>query len=102
MWLGTIAPAVLVGLAAGHQVFAQTQRGTSFLIANVRVFDGERVFEDSQVAVEAGIIRALGRDLPMWRQLPVIDGTGGTFITATRDIVRVWRSGVEFDRRIAQ
>ena len=84
-WLGTIAVAVLVGLAAGHQVFAQTQRGTSFLISNVRVFDGERVFENSQVAVEAGIIRALGRDLPMWRHLPVIDGAGGTLMPGLID-----------------
>jgi imidazolonepropionase-like amidohydrolase len=84
-WLGTIALAVLVGLAAGHGLFAQTRLGTSFLIAHVRVFDGERVCEDSQVAVEAGIIRAVGRDLATWRHLPVIDGAGGTLMPGLID-----------------
>jgi imidazolonepropionase-like amidohydrolase len=86
MGLGTLALVVLVAVASGPEVaHAQSQRGTNFLVAHVRVFDGERVHEDTQVAVEGGIIRAVGRDLTMWRQLPVIDGTDATLIPGLID-----------------
>ena len=52
----------------------------AFWFPYVRVFDGERVHEDTQVAVEGGVIRAVGRDLTMWRHLSVIDGTGATLM----------------------
>jgi hypothetical protein len=35
----------------------------SFLVVNARVFDGERLLERTDVAVEGGIIRAVGRGL---------------------------------------
>lgn len=84
-WLGPVALVILVAVASGRHVAAQPQVGTSFLVNHVRVFDGERVLEDAQVAVEGGIIRAVGRDLTMWRHLPVIDGTGGTLIPGLID-----------------
>jgi imidazolonepropionase-like amidohydrolase len=80
-WLGTLLVAVLVAAVAGRaQTRAQAQRGAGFLVVGARVFDGERVVEDTQVAVEGGIIRAVGRDLTAWRHLPVIDGTGSTLM----------------------
>jgi imidazolonepropionase-like amidohydrolase len=80
--------AVSIGLAtmSGRDpAAAQGQPGTSFLVRHVRVFDGERVHEEAQVAVDGGIIRAVGRDLPMWRHLPVIDGTGATLMPGLID-----------------
>ena len=63
-WRGTLLIAVLVAAIAGRaQTGAQAQRDTGFLVAHARVFDGERVYEDTQVAVEGGIIRAVGREL---------------------------------------
>lgn len=81
-WCGVAALAALVATMPGRAATAsaQAQPGTSFLIRDVRVFDGERVHEDTQVAVEGGIIRAVGRDLTTWRRLPAIDGTGATLI----------------------
>ena len=53
-WLGTLLVAVLVAAVAGRaQTRAQAQRGAGFLVVGARVFDGERVVEDTQVAVEA-------------------------------------------------
>jgi len=86
MWRGTLAIVALVAVASAPEVAAaQSQRGRNFLVAHVRVFDGERVHEDMQVAVEGGIIRAVGPDLTMWRHLPVIDGTGATLIPGLID-----------------
>jgi imidazolonepropionase-like amidohydrolase len=85
-WLGTLLIAVVVAAIAGRaQPRAQAPRGTGFLLTNARVFDGERVHEDTQVAIEGGIIRAVGRDLTMWHHLPVIAGSGGTLIPGLID-----------------
>jgi imidazolonepropionase-like amidohydrolase len=84
--LGVAALAAFVVATSGRgSSQAQSQTGTSFLVREVRVFDGERVREDTQVAVEGGIIRAVGRDLTMWRHLPVIDGTGATLMPGLID-----------------
>lgn len=83
-WLGTVALVVLT-LAAGRGALAQTEASTSFRVAHVRVFDGERVHEDTEVAVEAGIIRAVGPAQAKWRHLPVIDGSGATLMPGLID-----------------
>lgn len=85
-WLGTLLVAVLVAAVAGcAQTRVQAQRGAGFLVVGARVFDGERVSEDVQVAVEGGSVRAVGRDLPMWRHLTRIDGTGATLLPGLID-----------------
>ena len=83
-WLGTVVLVVLT-LAGEGEALAQAEASTSFRVVDVRVFDGERVHESTQVAVEAGIIRAVGPDLTKWRHLPVIDGTGATLIPGLID-----------------
>jgi imidazolonepropionase-like amidohydrolase len=84
--LGVAALAAFVVATSGRgPVHAQNQTSTGFLVREVRVFDGERVREDTQVAVEGGMIRAVGRDLTMWRHLPVIDGTGATLMPGLID-----------------
>jgi imidazolonepropionase-like amidohydrolase len=64
---------------------SQAQPEASFRIASVRVFDGERVHENVGVAVEAGVIRAIGPDLARWNHLPVVDGGGGTLLPGLID-----------------
>lgn len=80
IWLGTTALVFLVAAAAGHEAAAQSRISTNFLVAHVRVFDGEHVHENTKVAVEGGIIRAIGSELTAWGHLPVIDGTGATLL----------------------
>jgi imidazolonepropionase-like amidohydrolase len=64
---------------------AQPAVSSNFLVSQVRVFDGERVQNDMQVAVEAGVIRAIGRGLNGWSHLPVIDGKGATLLPGLID-----------------
>lgn len=52
--------------------------GNSFVVRDVRVFDGERVLEHVNVVVSAGHIASVGRSAP--RSLPVIDGAGRTLL----------------------
>ncbi len=65
--------------------FAQMPPPAGFIITNVRVFDGDGVHERTQVAVEGGIIRAVGPELATWRHLPAIDGSGTTLIPGLID-----------------
>ena len=50
----------------------------SFVVRDVRVFDGSRAREHVNVVVMAGRIRSVGRDAP--RSLPSIDGRGRTLL----------------------
>jgi imidazolonepropionase-like amidohydrolase len=72
-------PALVLCAASYGLVRAQTSTG-SFVVTNVRVFDGERVHEQAAVAVMDGIIQAVGRDVRPWRHLPTIDGRGATLL----------------------
>jgi imidazolonepropionase-like amidohydrolase len=83
-WLGGLVLVALIATVSSCEAAAQPGPGT-FLVAHARVFDGERIHEDTQVAVEAGIIRAVGSDLTAWRHLPVVDGTGATLIPGLID-----------------
>lgn len=61
------------------EVCAQQAEG-SFVVTDVRLFDGERVTQRTNVVVVEGIIRAIGGQLDEWRELPRIDGTGATLL----------------------
>lgn len=52
-------------------------------IINVRVFDGERVLDASTVVVDAGIISAVGGEIPAGAE--VVDGCGGTLLPGLID-----------------
>jgi imidazolonepropionase-like amidohydrolase len=58
--------------------------GNSFVVRNVRVFDGERVHERVNVVVRDGRIAAIGEASPP-RDLPVVDGTGRTLLPGLID-----------------
>ena len=57
--------------------------GNSFVVRDVRVFDGTKVIERTSVAVRNGRIISVGRDIP--RDLPSIDGRGKTLIPGLID-----------------
>ena len=58
--------------------------GNSFVVRDVRVFDGERVHERANVVVREGRIVAVGEARPP-RELPVVDGTGHTLLPGLID-----------------
>ena len=64
---------------------AQSAADASFLVVNARVFDGERLLEKTDVAVEGGTIRAVGRDLTRSARLAVIDGANSTIMPGLID-----------------
>ncbi len=64
---------------------AQSPADASFLVANARVFNGDRVLEETDVAVEGGIVRAVGRHLTTWERLAVIDGANTTIMPGLID-----------------
>ena len=67
----TSAPAVTVATGAPVD-------GNSFVVRNVRVFDGSRAIERTNVVVRAGRIASVGRSAPS--DLPVVDGSGRTLL----------------------
>ena len=82
---------VLLGVAwtlavlASGPVLSQPA-GSSFVVRHARVFDGQRVLPDTNVVVDAGVVRAVDRQVPdRWRHLPVIDGTGATLLPGLID-----------------
>src|SRR5687768_18548521 len=58
--------------------------GNSFVVRDVRVFDGERVLERAHVVVRGGRIAQVGKAAPP-RDLPVIDGSGQTILPGLID-----------------
>ena len=58
--------------------------GNSFVVRDVRVFDGNSVLERLNVVVRNGRIAAIGRAAPP-RDLPVVDGTGRTLLPGLID-----------------
>ena len=60
--------------------------GSSFVVRHVRVFDGEQVRPDTNVVVDAGVVRVVDQQIPdRWRNLPVVDGTGATLLPGLID-----------------
>ena len=82
LWLIAGLGAVLA-TSAPHRVVWGQASGATFLIANVRVFDGERVRPGLNVLVEGGVIRAVTTN----RQtgVPVVDGAGATLLPGLLD-----------------
>jgi imidazolonepropionase-like amidohydrolase len=72
--------AVLAGMAPSTWTFAE-----SFVIRNVRVFDGRRVTGDADVWVEGSTIKAVGNQLKVTGEVEVVDGTGATLLPGLID-----------------
>jgi imidazolonepropionase-like amidohydrolase len=70
--------------------------GTSFLIRNARVFDGHKVLPPSDVWLESGKIRAVGRQLKVPSGVKVVDAAGDTLIPGLIDShTHVWGNALK-------
>jgi imidazolonepropionase-like amidohydrolase len=87
-FLLTAMGAVLVGAAvagtprtaARSRPVDSAQRPASFLVRNARVFDGERMLDNTSVLVRNGVIAAVGAALEPEAGVMVVDGTGRTLL----------------------
>ena len=57
----------------------------SFVIRNVRVFDGEKLLPAADASVENGFIRAIGKDLKVATGTKEVDGAGDTLLPGLID-----------------
>ncbi len=98
-WLGVAV--VVAGLAAF--VFALPQpgdgegapAGDAFVIRGVRVFDGVRVLEDTDVVVAEGRVVAVGQRVPAPPGARAIDGQSRTLLPGLIDAhVHTWDTGL--------
>ena len=74
-----------LSLAPAGSDAARPERSDSFVVTNVRVFDGLHVIPDATVVVRNGRIRAVGRHLDVPPNLPEIDGSGKTLMPGIID-----------------
>ncbi|HLX37209.1 MAG TPA: amidohydrolase family protein, partial [Candidatus Binataceae bacterium] len=81
---------ILLALAAAV-LFAAPAFAQSFVIRNVRIFDGDRIIDANSVAVADGKIVAVGKDIASAPNAQVIDGTGDTLMPGLIDShVHAW------------
>jgi imidazolonepropionase-like amidohydrolase len=64
---------------------ASANAGNSFVIRHARVFDGHNVLKNTDVWVEDGKIKSVGKDLKVSSDVKTIDGTGDTLIPGLID-----------------
>ena len=81
--LGWIAFYLL--LSAPAVFLASANTGNSFVIRKARVFDGHRVLDQADVWVDAGKIKAVGKDLKVPSDVKVVDAAGDTLLPGLID-----------------
>ncbi len=59
--------------------------GSGFLVRNARIFDGHKVLDQTEVWVEAGKIKAIGKSLKVPADVKVIDASGDTLLPGLID-----------------
>ncbi|HZC45871.1 MAG TPA: amidohydrolase family protein, partial [Candidatus Acidoferrum sp.] len=92
-WLTLLIAAVFI--LASARVRAGQQSASSFVIRNVRVFDGEKVISRASVIVANGKIVAVGVNLPPPSGVQLIDATGDTLLPGLIDShVHIWTRDV--------
>jgi hypothetical protein len=79
-WIGF---SLLLSAPAFLPVIAASSSG--FLVRNARVFDGRKVIDQSEVWVESGKIKAIGRNLKVPADVKVIDASGETLMPGLID-----------------
>jgi len=77
--------AALIVFMLGGSSLAQAPRSRDFVVRNVRIFDGTRVIQNSDVWVENGAIKAIGPNLAPPGGVSTIDGTGKTLLPGLID-----------------
>ena len=65
---------LVVGAVVGSIIAQQSEKPLVF--RNVDVFDGSRLIPSTTVLVRDGMIRAVGKDIPIPSSAEVIDGDG--------------------------
>lgn len=81
---------ILLLLILNQSVSAQSSED-SFVINNVRIFNGEVIIENGNVVIINGIIESAGKDIAVPSDLKVIDGTGKTLLPGLIDShVHLW------------
>lgn len=85
--ISQIALCASLFLSACAASWAQDAQATSnsFVIRNVRIFDGNKVSGNSDVWVQDGQIKTVGKGLKVPADLKVIDGTGDTLLPGLID-----------------
>src|SRR5579872_5306870 len=89
-WIGFFAllsaPA-FIGAAAGS---------SGFVIRNAKVFDGHKMVGQSDVWVEGGKIKSVGRNLKVPTDVKVVDGSGDTLLPGLIDShTHVWADALK-------
>ncbi len=68
----------------------------TFVIRNVRVFDGEKLFPAADVSVENGLIKAVGKNLNVPAGTKEVDGAGDTLLPGLIDShTHTWANALE-------
>jgi imidazolonepropionase-like amidohydrolase len=77
--------AALAACASKPATITGRVEGNSFVIGNVRVFDGAQTIERATVIVRNGLIDTLGTQVKLPTDLPLIDGSGKTLLPGLID-----------------
>ncbi len=72
-------------LSAPAIILARPDAGNGFVIRDARVFDGRKVLEQTDVWVEAGAIKAIGKKLKVPSSVRAIDASGDTLLPGLID-----------------
>src|SRR5580698_8155839 len=64
---------------------ASASTGNTFVIRHARVFDGHKTLTNTDVWVEDGKIKAVGKDLKVPTEVKAIDATGDTLLPGLID-----------------
>src|SRR4029453_4310753 len=83
--VAAVAFVVVASFLVRERTHAQSRVSNDFVVTHVRVFDGARTLQNTQVVVTGGLIREFGGNLASWGQLPVIDGAGFTLVPGLID-----------------
>jgi imidazolonepropionase-like amidohydrolase len=80
LWLPAAVFVLSAEIIPRSMLFAE-----NFVIRNVRLFDGQQIIGDTDVVVEAGKIKAVGKQLEISQGTTAIDGTGNTLMPGLID-----------------
>jgi hypothetical protein len=84
IWLGCALLLSLVGVGFTQQRITPLPSST-FVVRNVRIFDGAQIIDADSVLVSDGVIVAVGKHLAPGSEVPAVDGHGGTLMPGLID-----------------
>jgi hypothetical protein len=84
IWLGCALLLSLVGVGFTQQRITPLPSST-FVVRNVRIFDGAQIIDADSLLVSDGVIVAVGKHLAPGSEVPAVDGHGGTLMPGLID-----------------